>query len=569
MRARLEGLHSRAGAEQRLKELIRELAPFHLGREPGAWMYWRDLGLWAESPDRPPPMPQGSHRDATMGMEAQVVVMGDLDEKGPVLTPQLASSVVELVYTYPTDGRSWLTLGRVLEKEELREAALAAYREGLARTPKQDILQWATLTCEGLVQALHLVEGHDLHRDWHRWVASDRVSQNGWKALRNVLRRDDPVLLKTMLREGADFEPSARPEHARHQLGVHLRDDDNDAPAARAEWERAVALYPGELDSTRSLVEYFRDRGDLSQVARRIAALPGNELEREIVTTMSDGPSFTMEAAGLAPRVPLDVLRIVLHCNLEAHDAVQAKLQFVLHAGRIRKGDPASMPLWLEYLGTVGASPSEFSEVRDRLRSGPISWRLWSEATGALATPGGEAWMEATMRAIEPWHDADRHMARALWTGRCNRWSESLDELAAALSARTALPAPSTGLLVDVVARPLWAAALGRPVEFSTIQKARSLSIPENRAWPGAYRRAVTDYLVALRAGRYREAGAIAERLFDYEPQEPIWSGSVVLAAWLDKRPDLASKTLDRFAMACRSHCAGLWAVRQLRGIVR
>ena len=551
-----------------IRELEQRLPGIAFGRDPGAWLYWRELGRWAEHPDRPPPLPRDRSHSGTMPLEAQIPTQGALEHRKGPLTASTTSEAISELYHFAAPGRIWLALGRILESEGLAAAALRAYERGVLVRPDalQDI-DWEGVPCEGLVRALVLLPGHDLVREWSSWICGGRVAHRGWRGLRQILAQDRPTLCESMLRAGMSSPDGCSPGRAGAAL-ADLQDEHHDAPEARRTWQLVRRLDPENPDPRKELVQIAIRRGELEVVDALLPKADDPSLTA-FVEALRNPTRMPMEFAEFSPKQPPEIVRTIAFSDLEARDIPNTELVFSLYRDRIRPREPAFAGVWLAFGASRGTKDPAFEHLRLHLAERPANWRLWSEATGAFAVSDGGGWMKERLAQTADWASgSDRALVRALWAARTGQHTAALAALDEALKRNDWSARPSPAVLIDPLVRAQILAALGKAVPPATLAAAAKLTIAADPAWPAGFNAALAQFQDLLHAKRWSELAVVARTLFDYDPEEPIWGQCAVLAEHLAGNRPGALRWLERVAFSRRTFASGLWALHELRSIV-
>jgi tetratricopeptide (TPR) repeat protein len=260
--------HDYAAAEPLLRKLV--------GREPGSYVAWFDLGFVENE--------LGHLEESIAAYRKSVAAKPDVFESNLNLGVQLAktghSDAEEFLRaatrlkptSNTTEGqyRAWLALAQTIAKAKPDEA-LAAYQQAALLQPKE---------VEAHLAAGHLLEQNnkfaDAEQEYKQVLALDPKSSDAVIGLANIYMRghrfpEAEDYLRKLLAEDADSAP------VHIQLGrVLAAESKNDA--AIAELQAGVKLAPGEEMAQRELADLYATAGknELAEAAYRqlLAAHP-------------------------------------------------------------------------------------------------------------------------------------------------------------------------------------------------------------------------------------------------------------------------------------------------------
>jgi hypothetical protein len=106
-------------------------------------------------------------------------------------------------YQFPSLGRGWLGMARILELENEPAVARRLYRLSFQRMREKELIGENPLVWEGMVRALEIVPGHELERDWNRMLklfGGDEQAVDPWQALFDMLIEKERPKLERILR---------------------------------------------------------------------------------------------------------------------------------------------------------------------------------------------------------------------------------------------------------------------------------------------------------------------------------------------------------------------------------
>ena len=265
--AYFEPLRAGGAAAARAAADLAATHPVPLGSEPAVWLHAYRLAVWFSDRARPalPPHLAGES-ERTITPLAQHLVEDQIMRAAKTGPPGLLSFAIRMVANYPDDPRSWLVLGRGLERFESPDEASVAYRKGLDLLGTASLEDGGPTVWEGLGGALSRFPPPDLETRWFAWLGARKSRFYSWGALREALEKRDPALYARMLERGATDPVSA--EAAGYYLGVRQAEVQGEYPKALATWQRALEAAPASRVLIAVIVDFARAHGDQATLAR-------------------------------------------------------------------------------------------------------------------------------------------------------------------------------------------------------------------------------------------------------------------------------------------------------------
>lgn len=530
---------------------LRSLSSITLGDKPCAYINWLTLERWFSDPRRaasPPQSPcaqSGPMELFTEKMYLNVLLRAKIEQADAAIT----SLALEHIADYPDDGRTWLTLGRLLELDNRPEAARLTYGIALARLDGVQLSHKGEFMGAAIARALMMVPGHDLERDIWQFVTEGKEARRALRGLGLALGKEGRDRFEAIVRAGtkgsladvcvwvlAEFLEDIRqkPAAARKLANDHL---------ARARRGELVLDY---------LIHHLAQRGMADEVDRVI----GLEMRRRwyfpyLEYLRGTWPEKLDFKGAPIPRERFS--RWAAWSFLERGDWKAARNEAEAIKGTGHDSFDHARLLMLDLAGRPGVDKAAQDATRDLLVKDP-SPGDWMEAAGALSTPDGRPQMERLLAQVQT---EPKGWYQALWLARCGQHAEALDALSAIANSRAA---PMVDV-AEIACRPLFEKAAGVAVPEAVLTRARAAeaSVPAH----------AKPLHKALASGDAAGARKAAWNLFELYPQRTL---PLVAVAWTEAGTGAVAewpRVRARLEVALRARARGLWMLDELRAADR
>jgi serine/threonine protein kinase/tetratricopeptide (TPR) repeat protein len=561
--------------DARTHETLCRVTNVDLGHDADTWIYWVRLGEWLDLPKRSaePPRRTGAHTghwkptpvgdanhnyiDAALAETTWRSILKSIDN-----IPQASQLKCVLVATWewPDDGRAWLQLGNIVEKEGLDAFARSLFERGLRMINGEILYSWPRSTWRAFCRALRSVRDPQLEELWLAAVKPYATQDPALAGLVDALGDDMPRLSR-LLQKAAQL-PQYRTT-AREWLGqAHL--ELNRKEEARRVWEQ---LWHGGLRTLTladRLVNINLSLGDV-EGARSYMKGSRNEIAMESACQYCEGPPEReprwvriRKTNDITP--VLDAMEVYRQLELKQLDKAVEKMEELIEMRR-RHNHYFGELVILDVIGAGCANQQLETFARDALFESPLQddtrLQRWEMAAGSLVTPRSVPLMERWMRQAEEQNlplPVDFPLLKALWLSRRGLLAESLIELA---RSRMPLSRPEA---CEIVARPIWHELLGLSKDTSTAERARKLVIPElgNSRRHHAYQ----EFYQVLQSGNLTGIMESVDYIRRGSGNRASWC---LLEAWSAAKGDKRAfgRTLATLRCQARFTFSGVWLLEE------
>jgi hypothetical protein len=528
-----------------MKQAVRLLAnrmPFGLAT-PEEWIYYLELSRWLFRPNGgPPPVsPVAGGMLDTADLAVYVRPLSLLPGDSPI--PRLVPTAFRLVTHFSPDGRSWLLLGHALELDGCEPQARWAYRFALERMNSSQMRGMYSEIWQAYVGARLSVDGDRFERDWHSWAENPEDLQLLIQALQVRFCQSEPDRLERLL-EGA-LEKTRFPTVVSHQLGEFLRVCRQDLLRAEKCWVAGLARDPTSELLGAALVDFHLSRGDVVRARAILARVPGKKL---------------LVRARKLPYVETGKMPVVeMAANEQAFASMEMRRMTdgggaFVRAINTSYGTPSGAQLFYSWLACGGSLEGVSRPALDALLHRPVPPLLLIAAGDLSMDSTGQFELMLSRVVAPPQRKAPEiNLARALWLSRSKRVLAALDLIDAA--GPEDLPPQHAPSLCEIISR-----AAVSPEALPATQKDRWGNLFRAFRIMGKHRK----FLKSLMRSDEIEAAKIAEELFLFDPDQPVWG---LVQVWSRIRSGDKNGVRDwiaRLRAAYRFHSINLWVLREL-----